>query len=57
MKKESYIQPIIEVMSMESEDFIATSLTDTNLNDLDVNPEPTDAEGLVRSVLPFEFNF
>jgi len=55
MKNKAYIQPIVDVEQIESEQFIAVSLTDTSLDDLGINNIPTDAEGHIRALTLDDF--
>jgi len=57
MKKIAYIAPQLEVCAvMHRESLMAISTpTSTNIEGLGVDTEnPTDAEGLVKELLPFE---
>ena len=52
MKKTVYIQPLIESVNAEAEEFIAASpASGTNIPDLPVENTPTDEEGRVRGIL------
>lgn len=56
MKKNVYIQPLIEAINAETEDLIAASpLTDTSIDGLEIETEPTDAEGLTRFIDDIDF--
>jgi hypothetical protein len=56
MKKIAYIQPAIEMMVAETEQFIAGSPTGTNIEGLGISDTPADAseEGRARQLLFFE---
>ena len=52
MKKTVYIQPLIESVNAETEQFIAASpATGTSIPDLPVDNTPTDEDGRVRGIL------
>ena len=54
MKKTAYIKPLVEVTQIETEQFIAISATDTSINGLGVDNEPTEDEGRSRLMFIFE---
>jgi hypothetical protein len=54
MKKTAYIKPLVEVTQIETEQFIAISATETNIEGLGIDNEPTDEEGRSRLLFLFD---
>lgn len=54
MKKTAYIKPLVEVTQIETGQFIAISATETNIEGLGIDNEPTDEEGRSRLLFLFD---
>ena len=52
--KKTYFKPLVEVEQIETEQFIAASVTGTSIEGLDVINEPTDEEGRSRLLFLFD---
>lgn len=55
MKKKAYFKPLIEVTQIETEQFIAGSVTGTSIEGLGVdNENPTEEDGRARLLFLFD---